>query len=204
MKKHLSVCAAKEGISYAFDNGQIVNFRDNFKYLCDMSFTVYFDFKTTTGNSAFSDPKMYVISYCQIYTFHPSLNLDKIVIFRSFQQKSDEIYDLSHFKKEHKLFFNRTTFYQLKDATDAVLAREKATSLAELFSVEVRFTVDTLNEWFSTITKPKFLDADSIRKQIYRKENPIDRQKTVCSICGFLLCVNSGGWINFVVKCEHN
>ena len=202
-KKHLSVCAAKGGITYAFDNGQIVNFQDNFKYLGDMPFTVYFDFETTTGNSAFSEPKMYVISYCQIYTFHPSLNLDKIVIFRSFQQKPDEIYDLSHFKKEHKLFFNRKAFYQLKDAADAVLAREKATSLAELFSVELKFTVDTLNEWFSTNIKPKFLEVDSIRKQICRKENPIDRQKTVCSVCGFLLCVNSGGWIDFVVKWEH-
>ena len=199
----MSVCAAKGGITYAFDNGQIVNFQDNFKYLGDMPFTVYFDFETATGNSAFSDPKMYVISYCQIHTFHPSLNLDKIVIFRSFQQKPDEIYDLSHFKKEHKLFFNRKAFYQLKDAADAVLAREKATSLAELFSVELKFTVDTLNEWFSANIKPKFLEVDSIRKQICRKENLIDRQKTVCSVCGFLLCVNSGGWIDFVVKWEH-
>ena len=49
MKKHLSICAAKEGITYAFDNGQIVTF--------DVSFTVCLDFETTTGNSAFSDRK---------------------------------------------------------------------------------------------------------------------------------------------------
>ena len=58
MKKHMSVCVGKEGITYAFDNGQTVNFQDNFKYLGDVPFTVYFDFETTTGNSAFSDPKM--------------------------------------------------------------------------------------------------------------------------------------------------
>ena len=80
MEKHMTVCAGKEGITYAFDNGQIVNFQDDFKYLGDAPFTVYFDFETTTGNSAFSDPKKYVISYCQIYSFHPSLNLDKIFI----------------------------------------------------------------------------------------------------------------------------
>ena len=89
---------------------------------------------------------MYVISYCQIYSFHPSLNLDKVVIFRSFQQTAKEVYDLSHFKQEHVPFFNKTTFYQLKDAASAVLAREKATSLAELFSIELKFTVDTLND----------------------------------------------------------
>lgn len=49
MKKHLSICAAKEGITYAFDNGQIVTF--------DVSFTVCLGFETTTGNSAFSDRK---------------------------------------------------------------------------------------------------------------------------------------------------
>ena len=76
---------------------------------------------------------MYVIRYCQIYAFHPSLNLDEIVIFRSFQQKPEEIYNLSHFKKEHEPYFDQTAFYQLKDITDAVLAEHKCTSLAELF-----------------------------------------------------------------------
>ena len=154
--------------------GQIVNFQDNFKYLGDAPFTVYFDFETTTGKSAFLDPKMYVISYCEVYTFHPSLNLDKVVIFRSFQQKSEEIFDLSHFKKEQEHFFNQTSFYQLKDAADAVLARHRSTSLTELFSVELKFTIDTLNEWFSSIIKPKFLELYWLKMQVYRKENPID------------------------------
>ena len=115
----------------------------------DAPFTVYFDFETATGSSAFFflDTKLYVISYCQIYSFHPSLNLDKVVIFRSFQQAVEEIYHLNHFKQEHVPFFNKATFYQLKDAAFAVLAWEKATSLAELFSVELKFTVDTLNDW---------------------------------------------------------
>ena len=68
MKKHFSICAAREGITYAFDNGQIT-FQDK----GDLPFTVYFDFETTTtGGSLFFDPKMFVVSYCQIYSFHPS------------------------------------------------------------------------------------------------------------------------------------
>ena len=81
---------------------------------------------------------MFTISYCQISTFHPSLNLEKIVIFRSFQQSAEEIYDLSHFKWEHVEFFDRTTFHQLKDAATAVLAHEKSTSLDEIFSVRIK------------------------------------------------------------------
>ena len=107
---------------------------------------------------------------------------------------------MSHFKREHVPYFNKTTFSQLKDAADAVMAREKSTSLAELFSVELKFTVDTLNDWFSSILKPKFLKVDIIKKQGFRKENLIDKQKAICSICSFLLDVNSGGWIDFVVS----
>ena len=139
MKKHLTICAAREGITYSFNNGQIINFQDNFKYLGDVPFTVYFDFETTAGDSVFFDPKMFVVSYCQIYSFHPSLNLDKVVIYWSFQQTADEIYDLNHSKREHIPFFNKTTFYQLKDTASAVLAHEKSTSLAELFSMELKF-----------------------------------------------------------------
>ena len=133
-----------------------------------------------------------------------SLNLDKIVNFRSFQQTAEEIYDLSHFRQEHIPFFNKTTFYQSKDAASAVLAREKSTSLAKLFSVELKFTVENLTEWFSRIIKPKFFEIDDIKEQIYLKENPVVRSKTKCSICGFPIDADGGdGWFDFVVKCEH-
>ena len=136
MQKHLSICAAKEGITYSFDNSQTIDYQDNFKYMDDVPFCVYFDFETTTGNSVFFDSKMYVISYCQIFSFHPALNLDKIVIYKSFQQTPEEIYNLSHFKSEHSPFFDNVILKQLKDALCDVLSKQKCTSLAELFSIE--------------------------------------------------------------------
>ena len=84
MKRHIKVCAAKEGITDYFDNGDIFVFQDNLKYLGNASFIVYFYFETITGNTVFFYPKMFVLRYCQIYSFHPRLNLEKIVIFRSF------------------------------------------------------------------------------------------------------------------------
>ena len=110
MKKHTDVCSTKEGISYCFQNGEIISFQDNFKYLGNVPFTGYFDFETTTCVAVTFNTKLYVISYCQIYSFHPSLNVDRIVIFGSFQQKADKIYDFSHFKHEHAPFFDKTTF----------------------------------------------------------------------------------------------
>ena len=80
----------------------------------------------------------------------------------------------------------------MKDAASAVLAQEKSTSLAELFSVELKFTIDNLNDWFSRIIKKIFL-----------KENPITDSKTKCPICDFLLDAEGGDSFDFVVKCEH-
>ena len=178
MKKHTDVCSTKEGISYCFQNGEIISFQDNFKYLGNVPFTVYFDFETTTGDAVTFNTKLYVISYCQIYSFHPSLNVDRIVIFRSFQQKADKIYDLSHFKHDHAPFFDKTTFSQLKDAATAVLGREKSTSLAELFSIELKFTIDPLNKWFSSTIKPKSLELHNNKKHFFIKENPPIRSET--------------------------
>ena len=57
MEKHKKVCAAKEGIIYTFDNGKKISFQDNFKFLGDVPFIVYFDFETTAGDFVFCDPK---------------------------------------------------------------------------------------------------------------------------------------------------
>ena len=53
MQKHLSICAAKEGITYSFDNSEIIDYQDNYKYIGDLPFVVYFDFETTTGDAVF-------------------------------------------------------------------------------------------------------------------------------------------------------
>ena len=84
-----------------------------------------------------------------------------------------------------------------------MLAREKSTSLAELFSVELKFIVDTSNDWFSRIIKSKLFELDDIKKHIFFKENPIADSKITCSICHFLLDVEGGDWFDFVVKFKH-
>ena len=62
----MSICTTWEGITYLFDNGQIIFFQDNFKYFGDLPFTVCFDFETTTGEatggSVVFDPKIMVVS----------------------------------------------------------------------------------------------------------------------------------------------
>ena len=86
------------------------------------------------------------------------------IIFKSFLQKEDEIYSLDHFRNECILFFDRVTFQQLKDAATVNLARQKSPFLSELFSSELKFTIDTLNKWFKNVFKSKFLELNEIQK----------------------------------------
>ena len=121
------------------------------------AFIAYFDFETTTGDNLLNDPKMFAISYCQIYAFHPDLKLDKTVIFRRFQQNAEELYSLDHFSQDHVRYFDAVTFNQLKDTATNVLIKQRSTSLSEIFSVELKFRRDTLTKWFNGVFKSKFL-----------------------------------------------
>ena len=85
----------------------------------------------------------------------------------------------------------------MKDAASAVLAQEKATFLAELFYVKLKFTVDTLNDWFSRIIKSKFFEIDDIKKR-HKNENSINKTKTICFICSFLLDIDNVGCFDFI------
>ena len=129
MKEHISVCSAKAGITYSFDNALIIDFQDNYKHMGDLPFSIYSDFETTTGDAVSFDSKMFVISYCMIMLFNSSLNFPKMVIYRSYQQSANELYDISHFRQEHVPFFYQVTLRQLKDVAFAVVFREKCTSL---------------------------------------------------------------------------
>ena len=159
-----------------------------------MSFSVYFDFETTTADFVFSDQKIFVVSYCQIYSFHPGLNLDNFVIFRNFQQSPEEIYDLNHFRQKQIPYFDKIIFCQLKGAATTVLALEKSSSLAEPFSVELKFTIDTLN-WFANITKSKFLELNDIKKGYLSKKIPFSLLELHVAFVGFCSTMKPRGTI---------
>ena len=122
----------------------------------DFPFTVYFDSETTTGDSVTDDKKMYVISYCQIFVFHQALNLEEVVIFRSFQQKFEEINSLDHFLQDHVRFFDIITIKQMRDSSLSVLSKEKTTMLCEFFALELKFTIDTLVKSFNSNLNKNF------------------------------------------------
>ena len=115
----------------------------------------------------------------------------------------NELYDLSHFKPEHVPFFDRVILRQLKDPSSAVGFREKCTSLAEMFSVELKFTVETLKAWFNKIIKPKFFEVGYDKKDSWKEKNPVTNE-TLCCICDFPLDPYADkGWFDHVIEAEH-
>ena len=38
---------------FSFDNSQIIDYRDSYKYMGDLPFSIYFDFETTTEDAIF-------------------------------------------------------------------------------------------------------------------------------------------------------
>ena len=73
--------------------------------------------------------------------------------------------------------------------------------------MELKSAVDTLNDWFTNIMKPKFLELSDVKRQIFIKENKIIPSQTSCSICVFLIDIEIEGehkrCCNFVVEREH-
>ena len=94
-----------------------------------------------------------------IVAFHPELNIPRICIYRSYDQPADKLTSLSLFETLRYSFFSDKDFYnnvilkQLEDAAFKVQNREENTTLTEMFSVELKFTVDCLKNCFDKMHK---------------------------------------------------
>ena len=129
---------------------------------------------------------MYVVSYWMVVAFHPDLKIPRLMIFRSYDQNQNVLTSLSQFQTlEFNFFedpenFNKTTLKQLEAAAFSVQNREKNTALAEMFSIELKFTVDCLKSWFSK--KYKVLDIEIDQKTEYIKKNHQKKKTSVASV----------------------
>ena len=125
------------------------------------------------------------------------------MIFRSYDQNQNALTSLSHFQAlEFNFFedpenFNKTTLKQLEAAAFSVQNREKNTALAEMFSIELKITVDCLKSWFSK--KYKVLDIEIDQKTEYIKKNHQKKKTSVaCAIFQWILEHKMGGLSTFL------
>ena len=164
MKEHIDFCAGQAGFSFSFDNGKIINYQDNINKIGDFPFAVYYDFETTTGSAFFFDAKMYVVRYCMIIAVNPDVNLPRLYIYQSYDQRDQGLTSLHHFDVVQRNFFNFSenfnlnTLKQLQNATLTVKNKNDNSALAKMFSIELKFTVDCLQFWYKRNLKQIELD----------------------------------------------
>ena len=124
-------------IIYKFENQNIANFEVNFKKKGDITFTMYFDFETSTGTTSqnhLEDVEMDQIFYSLIFAFHLKLQLDGKVIIRSFNHSLEKVNDVSYLTDE------------MLQNLDPIIARQ------------LKFNCDILKKLSSKIATRRFLE----------------------------------------------
>ena len=97
--------------------------------------------------------------------------------------------------------YNKVALKQLKDAAFSVQNREKNTALAEMFSIELKFTIDCLKFCFAK--KHKAIDLELELKAEFKQNNPL-KKETLCCLCNFPIDpIAKNGWADHVFKAKH-
>ena len=111
--------------------------------------------------------------------------MHRIVVYGSFQQTQDELFDLSHLKEKMLQYVDPVTLNQLKDAAINIFEKKLSFALSEMFSVELQFRIHALLKWFYNINKWRFVEINTLTKQKYQKNHPIDWYQTKRVICDY-------------------
>ena len=123
-----------------------MTFEENLKYNGNIPLVAYIDFETTAPTDQSLDPKnrkMIAVSYVTIFTFHPDLHIDRVIIERSFGHSLERLADLSYLIREQHKFKDEKTMMQLKDCTLAVHARNSKIEIFEIFTTELNFMANS-------------------------------------------------------------
>ena len=188
--RHLDCCTGRPGYDYNFNTQSLVTFEENLKYKEDVALTAYIYFKITVSTDKCLDPeskKMFVVSYVIIFGFHPELNIDRVIIERSFGCSEHSLTSLNYLTINQLQYKDKKTLLQLRDCTINVARKKNKLAVAEMFSTEVKFAGYCLIKWFNKNFKFKNLELSNNVKRKYEVENPIDRQTDTVIFANFHL-----------------
>ena len=134
---------------------------------------MYFDFETTarTDNIFYPEQKkMFVISYVLIVTFHPNLNLKKIIIQRSFRHLLKELTTIKYSTDSQMKFIDIQILNQLKDIAIDVSKRKCKNTVAQMCCIESAFVKKTLLAWLNKKIKSQHLEINAFMKIQYERK----------------------------------
>ena len=92
---------------------------------------------------------MYSVFYVITFAYHPELNIERIIIEKSFGHSTNKLTSLNYLTREQLLFKNHKTLLQLKDCAINVAAKINPLAIPEMFSTELKFASDCLLGWFN-------------------------------------------------------
>ena len=170
----------------------MASFEETIKYKGEIPQTAYADFETIAPSDDYQDPenrKMFAVSYAIVFAWHPDLNLERVIIERSFGHNLNELTSLNYLTAEQQQMINRRTLLQLRDAAIDVSKRKSKIVISVMLNVELKFASDILLKWFNAKIKSKRLEFDPFAKINYQRQNPIDWQDGKCCICRFPLAI---------------
>ena len=166
--RHIENCAGQPGFVYNFNTQNLVTFEENLKFKRDIPFTAYIDFETTAPTDDCLDPeknKMIAVSYVIIFAFQPDLNLNRIIIERSFGHSQARLLSLNYLSSEQLKYADVTQIKQLRDCALSVAAARNNLSVSEMFSTEIKFVSECLLNWFNAKFKKENLQLSNERKK---------------------------------------
>ena len=73
------------------------------KFMGDFPFSIYFDLGTTTGKKVYNfdeDATLYPVFYAFLIAFHPLLNIEKMLLVRSFNHTFEQLNVVNYLKDE--------------------------------------------------------------------------------------------------------
>ena len=137
---------------------------------------MYFDFETTAPTNNIFDPeekKMFVVSDVLIVALHPELNLNRIIIQRSYLHSLEELTTTNYLNDDQMKFIDLQILNQLKDVTINVSKRRCKNTMGQMFCIESAFVKKDLLAWFNKKIKSQNLEINAFSKMIYEQKNPI-------------------------------
>ena len=178
----MNVCGLFPGIVYKYESQNIQTFFDNMKFLGGLPFSIYFDLETTAGKKVCNfdeDATLHPVSYAVVIAFHPSLNIEKILVVRSFNHIFQQLNDVSYLKDEMLPFIDRITTRQLRGCVLPCLQKTKIFPERSA-SCKLKFVINLL--WLAEKFFKRYKDLDMLTKQRFKRQNPINWESTNCVI----------------------
>ena len=152
------------------------------------------------------------MSYVLIVSFHFALNLNRIIIQKSYTHSLMELTTLNYLTEDQMKFIDLQILNQLKNIAIDVSKRKCKNTMRQMFCIEAAFVKKTLLAWFDKKIKSQYLEIDAFSKMQYERKNPVNWKNDKCVICKMHLRVEPTSFEtlddemtfgDFIIRFEH-